>query len=705
MRIYIVTFVAFLATLLYVGSPLGSPEIGLTFPVYTRGLTALIGLGVEGYPGAFETQQFGSTTIYTDDVYRIQVTETPGRTRSIVRLRVEKHSGQPFGLSHVSVRVRIPRSGIQGIWYPSSDVSSSNVMSTDANHAIHDIADANYGVPYIAAASANSRNVFAMGFGRQDLSVIIDGDPVENGYYEFRLKATTARIAAVFEERFFISNDTSLSWFDTAATYADWVDALNGYRPFPVSERAYEPVYDTWYWSGDRVDEDLYLDTAKLASEVGAGLYLADAGWDAPAGEYDKWLDGRTGDYNPPPDKFTDLSKTFEAMRSEYNLGVQLWLQPFAVGRASSRYSRTRHLHIQIPQNYPSILAWPGLTYPPFVLPLGQNLESVNICPRVTGTHTYLRNLFTEMTTKYKPDGYWLDFIDGIATYCIAPHTHNYPLFGDGFRAALDTIKSTILASNPNAVVHFRAQYANLNNKSFANVWQSEDSPGDYDLMRVNALRLRPFSKGVVFASDQLYWPDSVDEATTAKFIMTSVMVGVPAFGLNLTYMPQSTYTMLKEWLRFYRMHKEDLAMGQFSPFGQLRVPNHKIEGAKGTFAYIRNLDFSELAAGRKTIYILNATDGNRFTGRVRGPSNVAAYSVQVFDRFLGAEVNPMKATVSRSGALSLNIAVEQGGMIVLTALEDKAAIETIPVQIAPRAPRARRKPPRLRKASGDRLP
>lgn len=654
--------------LLYAGSFIGAAEPGLNIPVYTRtGLTANVGLGIEDAQSPFTSVQTGNTTTYTNDIYRIIISENANRTRSIVRVRVERLTGEAFRTNGFSVRIRVPKAAIQGIWYPSADPSSTDVMAADATESIDDMSDANYGIPYIAAASSNTRNAFALGLGRQDLSVSIGGSPVQNGYYEFRLKSLTVKTTALFDERFYVSTDASMTWFDTAANYADWVDALHKYQPFPIGPTAYEPAYDAWYWSGDRVDDRLYLETAKLASEVGAGLYLADSGWDAPAGEYDKWLNGRTGDYNPPPEKFGNLAATFQSIRSDYKLGIDLWSQPFAIGRASERYPRTRNMHIQIPVDNAPWMGWQGLAFAPFALPLGRNLETVNLCPRLSATQTYLKNLFQEMATKYKPDGYWLDFIDGMASYCVAPHTHNYESFGDGFRKALDAIKSTIRTNNPNAIVQFRSKYANLNTKSFANVWQSEDSPEDFDRMRLNSIRLRPFSKGVVFASDQMFWQEGLDDAKVSKFIMTSVMVGVPSFGPNLSWSPPQTFKILKAWLGFYRAYKTDLNTGRFSPFGQLAMPNHKIEGQGRTFAYIRNLDFSELPADGKAIFILNASDSDQFSGMVKGPADVMSYSVKVFNRYLEAQPNDMTVNVDSRGILQLNIAVEQGGMVVLS--------------------------------------
>jgi hypothetical protein len=471
-----------------------------------------------------------------------------------------------------------------------------------------------------------------------------------------------------FDEVFYLSNDNSLSWFDTAANYADWVDGVTGYEQFPVNDRAYDPLYDTWYWSADRVDQGLYLETAKLAGEAGIPTFLADSGWDAPTGEYDKWLAGRTGDYNPPPGQFPDLAGTLNSIRNEYGLNVELWLQPFAVGRASSRYPRTRFQHIHVPwQN--TFPGWTGLTHAPFALPIRQDLETVNLCPRVTGTHAYLRSLFAEVSAKYTPDGYWIDFLDGLSSYCSAPHKHNVGLFGDGLNQALQAMKTAILEANPNAVVRFRAPYANLNTKRYASVWQSQDSPGDFDRMRMNALRLRPFSNGVVFASDQTYWKEITDPATASKFIITSLMVGVPAFGPDLIRMTPDVQRLLRAWVEFYKENRIDLVNGRFVPFGQLAMPNHKIEGETSTFVYVRN-NFPELIAEGQTIFIMNVTNGNQVVTRLRGPAGVGIYSVTVMNRFLGVEQGPIVVGADRSGIVNLNVSVEQGGMIHLTPLE-----------------------------------
>ncbi len=626
------------------------------------GADAIVNIPINISGGA--SANVGLTLAGSQSAYQIEIEKTGNGFRNIVRIHVVRFDKQPFKLIESTVTATVPRSAIQGIWYPSAPASSHEIMASDSSHALDGIADADYGIPYIASASSNLANVFAMGLGRQDLPVAITGRP-NGGTYQFQLSVLAERTAASFDESFYISTDPSQNWFDTAADYANWVDGINNYQPLPISNRAYEPLYDAWYWAKDRVDDRLYLETAQLAAEAGFGTYLADAGWDTAAGEYEKWLNGRTGDYDPPPDKFNDLPATFDTIRSGDGLGISLWLQPFAIGRASARYSQTRDMHIHVPSGTKSGLGWLGLTYPPFALPSGRDLETVNLCPRHAPTQAYLKNLFGEMAAKYRPEGYWIDFIDGVSTYCSATHSHDDALFGDGLRTALDGIKNTILENNPDAVIQFRAKYANLNTKPFANVWQTEDSPGDFEGMRLNSIRLRPFSRGVVFAADQMYWPKTTSEETVAKFIATSVMIGTPAFGPDLLAAPPSTLDMLKSWLAFYRAHRDELANGRFSIFGQLKVPNQIVEAPDATFVYLRNLDFSELPVGGRTIYLINAMDSDDVAVRVRAGTGV--YVVKVLDRYLAEGSDELRLETSPDGFIDIELPVQQGGMIVLS--------------------------------------
>jgi hypothetical protein len=638
---------------------LGSSDETLSIPVVLHG----------GLRGSIEVQAptVGGPLLQEDSqhwvngVFDIGLTETRANGQRFIKLHIESPSGALLGIESLSFRVFAPAAHIDGVWTPSGRVPDDRFISADPGTDFVTYSAANYGIPYLAAATAEGRNLLAMGLLEQDMSVTLHAAPAGNGLYEFQLNAQVPPNRIALDQQVFVSTDHSYDWFQIAQNYSDWVDAGIHYSQFPPTDRAYTPVYDTWYWSKDAVNDRMYLQTGQAASQTGLGTFLADSGWETATGEYDKWLLGSTGDYMPPPDKFPNLPATFDALRSSFNLNISLWLQPFAVGRMSIRYPATQGLHIQIPNSSNSV------SRAPFALPASSDtLEDVNLCPQLKSTHSYLRNLFTEMASTYAPDGYWLDFLDGMPSMCVAPHHHDFDTFGAGFTAALATIRDAILQNNPSPVVEFRAQYANLNNKAFANVWQPFDSPMDFDRMRLDSLRLRPFSKGVVMATDELYWPETLDEAGVARFVVTDVMSGVPAIGANLLDSRPSSVEIVRNWMDFYKTYQKDLTTGQVRPVGSFRVPDHSIESDSRIFVYIRSQAHIKFSASpRKQLFLMNASGVPRLHASILVSG--AGYEVQPYNHFAQPEGAPTQVRSDPQGVLNIDEVVQRGGMLVLT--------------------------------------
>jgi hypothetical protein len=76
----------------------------------------------------------------------------------------------------------------------------------------------------------------------------------------------------------------------------------------------------------------------------------------------------------------------------------------------------------------------------------------------------------------------------------------------------------------------------------------------------------------------------------------------------------------------------------------------------------------------------MNATNIDRFIGRVHPPEGASAYSARVLSRYLVAEPHAIQVDVDSRGVLNLNLAVQQGGMVVLTPVEGNHALsDTVP--------------------------
>jgi hypothetical protein len=642
---------------------LGSSVETLSIPVVLHGpLTGFLDIQAPTVGGPLRRED---PQHWVNDAFEVRLTENRPDGQRFINFHITSVSGGPLGIESLSFRALIPAARINGVWTPSGHVADDRLISADPGKEFVTYSAANYGIPYLAAATATGKNLLAMGLLKQDMSVELHAAPAADGLYQFELKATVPPNRTALDHQFFLSNDPTYTWFDIAEKYADWVDAGTHYKQFPISDRAYAPIYDSWYWSKDAVDTTLYVQTGRLASETGIGTFLADSGWDTDTGEYNKWLLGSTGNYMPPPEKFPNLPETFDTLKSVFNLNIHLWLQPFAVGRTSFRYPETQTLHIQRPNSSNSA------SLAPYDLPVSDGrLEDVNLCPQVSATQSYLRNLFTEMASTYHPDGYWIDFLDGVPAMCVAPHHHDYDTFGAGFHAAMKAIRDAILSNNSSPIVEFRAQYANLNNKSFANVWQPFDSPSDFDRMRLDALRLRPFSKGVVVAADELYWPDTLNDAGVARFAMTDVMTGVPSIGANLLDSRPSAVEIVKNWIKFYKTYQKDLTTGQFRPFGSFRVPDHSIESDNRMFVYFRSQgQVSFTASSRKELFLMNASGVPQMHTSIV-VSKAVRYQVQAYDHYLRPLGAATEIASDQQGLVNVSAAVQRGGMLVLTPIE-----------------------------------
>src|SRR5262249_49374364 len=97
--------------------------------------------------------------------------------------------------------------------------------------------------------------------------------------------------------------------------------------------------------------------------------------------------------------------------------------------------------------------------------------------------------------------------------------------------------------------------------------------------------------------------------------------------------------------------------------------PNHKIESESRTFVYLRNLDFTFVEAGAPTVYLLNATDSDSITTRVRVGDANRQYSLITTDRFLTVSSVPISLTSTQDGILNVKAVGKGGGMAVPTHL------------------------------------
>lgn len=571
----------------------------------------------------------------------------------ILNFRLYRPDGKPFKLLHYSAGVTIPYAPGNGIW-SYNQIPKKGIINASIDQALELDTAPNIGIPFALLADRSGINRLALGLLHQDRIVALRG-AADAGKKSYRLSATQMETihGASIEDTFYISRK-SQNWFRIAELYARSVDRARSYRPSPLSEAVFKPTYDTWYWTQDRINQQLLWEVALSAQKIGFENFLIDAGWDTLPGEYFKWLDGSTGDYQPPPQLFPDFPGLLDRIRNLLGMRVMLWTQQYALGRKSVQYPRYNN----------------ALTY---ILEkaTGQLVETPALCPRVDSTQQYMTELFERLVDEYRPDSFWFDWQDGIPSFCNAPHFHSHDTFGQGYNTTQQVIADTIRMRNPKIFVEMRWPSANLNNKPYTQLWQPFDAPGDIETMRLQAMNMRPFSSGVAIGTDEMYWSPGVSDATAAKFMATVVFSGVPYFGPNLLKEPQRRRDMLRAWLEFYKVNRADLTSGEFEPYGSFNRPDQKIEGPQRTFIFYKSRygGIVNLHRANARIYIVNASSVPGIDIRLSGLAG-GRYQAEISDLYLrkaGEQTLEINPEISTDGATRIMLNVPVGCMLTLT--------------------------------------
>ena len=609
-----------------------------------------------------DSWQTTSENSYVGGGYRLSFDENSWRGRSDLSISLGRDDGQTFVVNNFQVTFELQSPNLFALWSPNSYPwahQNYRALSTDS---FADVTSPNSGIPYVLAATREGKNLLALGLMNQNRVIRVSGNPQPNGDYLIDFVPQTPLRLGNFNETLF-TDTTPGDWFQVTQGYADWVDAHLNYQPFPISPACYSPMYDLWYWTFDNTSIEVYWESLVQAKDLGFESYLFDAGWESEPGDLFQWLDGALGNYSAPADKLPGFANFLQQVRQTLQMNVVLWMAPYAMGRQSVGYTQMKDAHIlfrETDQRYKG-----GIETAPQTLALDTRFdENVNLCPRTPVTQSYIRSLFERVSATYSPDGYWLDFQDDIPFLCEAPHAHIHS-FGTGFDDCQKEIGDTIQQQLHQPSVEMRFPVANLNNKRYANLWQSQDSPADYDAMRLCSLLMRPFSRGVVMGTDEMFWPPNTDDVTVAKFVATTILTGVPAISADFSAAPATQSAIVKAWLAFYKANREDLTQGTFRPIGDFVLPDQKIESARSAFIYLRSGRTTDVAidGDAPTIYVANCTDSDLVSLKL-ADIGTGAYQEQVLDPYL-TEIS--RTSVLSNNALQISLAVPQGGMLRLT--------------------------------------
>ena len=486
------------------------------------------------------------------------------REYQVVRLnRVDKQS---FRITEYAYTCRIELGRVATVFDTQVPAGPSIFRQAPQLNAVIDVRP-NAGIPFMMACDHLGRSSLAVGAIDQTGTYRIAGRPHNNEYVirlerrEYGLEGFTG---TQFEDGLYASTDSTF-WFDAARAYADVVDAVSDYKPRPVPGFAYQPYYSTWYAFSDHIDERVVWDNAAIARDMGVGNFLIFIGW----GACEDWFsDTNTwGDYTPCASRFKDLAALIARMQGELGLHVQIWAAPTWIGSSSSSFARMKDFRSK----------WPDGGY-------DRNLD-----PRSPQAREHIRERLATLAREQGVDGVYFDFLDTLYNRNDAAHAKDPAHFGTAYAAFLRACHDGFAAVRPDPMVELRLPFANLLGKHHASLFNTTYSEKDWERNRLLAVMLRPFARGVATRCDPLMiTPQQMENRDEIGRMLSAVILcGPPGISMDLTKLEPGRRKQLAAWLSFYRRHAENLARGEFRPFGrEYHYPEMMV--THGTTAYAR---------------------------------------------------------------------------------------------------------------------
>lgn len=551
----------------------------------------------------------------------------------------------PFVVKELRVSIRVPLDGVVAVW--DTQVPPCGTMFRRAPEMEFAIdTRANVGIPLVVLVDAYGNNRIAAGFVEQSKVCHISGERSGCMYNLTltRLCGDSDKPSGRFESVLYL-DELRDYWFSCVKDYACTVDRLSGYKARPVPKSAYEPVYSTVYPYSDAIEEDLVWRSAVEASKLGMKQILIDVGWSNEL----SWADSGNdyGAYEPNTKKFPNFKALVKRMHDELGMRVVLWVSPTWIGRQSKYYEQVKDYRVK----------WPDGDY------------DRNLCPRTAEARNYLSQRLGALAREYAVDGFWIDFLDTCPTVCDAPHAHDVADFAEGLAMMLDDIYKAVASANRSATVEYRVPYSNLFVKPYANVFETTDAPTDHAANRLMGIFVRAYSDGVVIKGDPVCWEKDVHHEEVARNCMTAIMLGVPAFSVDLLSMDEGRKSQIKAWIDFYNANRDDLLKGEFSPFGaSFHYPDLKIVSDRQAFVMLttRKSRVIPIEKPVTTLHIMNVNppEHGQLRLTVEGLAD-GKYIGRYYDCFLHSD--RQNEFVCSGGKMQLNTDMPTGGMLTLT--------------------------------------
>lgn len=585
----------------------------------------------------------GFIKVYRSGDYKVTIDDRKiGEEEFVINYELIRTDGKPFKMIDAKVQCKTSYSGIYKIFNPGT-MNQQNYQ-IDLPFRIAGGSRAEHDQPVIWMQQTDGKNTLTIGLLDQISVANFEGSTydthnggeapgIANSYVRVSLNRPLRNTAPVdkYKDGIYVNANSSITWFEALKKYSKAVDSARNFKNGSISDWALNPMWHSWYAHADVIDEKQIRIDGRLAKELGMTTIEIDAGWNIPPGV--SYSFDNDGDYVFDPVRFPDPKGMIDEMHTA-GQRVVLHVGPLLMGKDTKAWKTMKDCMVVV-----------------------NGKEDPHMDPRLKKVHDYLLNSWEFMFKTYGIDGLWYDFLE--LPEHVDPVAPGREVVSTDIHVAytllMESLYKKALAINPNATVILRRGSANLNSKTYcSHVWPS-DTPQDYNMNRRDVVYLKTFGDGVVTHACCTSWSISEEDVNVARHMASLVMAGVPAFSFKLAEATENHKKIVKAWLKFYELNKNDLVFGSMNPL--LPTPPSaalSIDAEKQAF-----VGFFEAIPGLVTVAehldkvtIINAFN-NRTATRVEGVSGT--WQVEVYDQ-TWQSINKLKLKSDNKGGININL-------------------------------------------------
>jgi hypothetical protein len=618
--------------------------------------------------GGRATAECAGSALYQSGPYRLALERQTSAGATVIDFSLRRDDGAIFELLRYRVTSRVPCVDI--ITPAVRFTGYAHIKSHNPEELISTATTKEF--PFALFGSRTGENRFSIGL--QDLLTetrIFRGATRGRVYYdsvaacfERPINGVTLRTAEVRDALWV--NRGRQSWYHTLCAYWDWIDRRRQYTPNPTPESAFGPIWCSWHYLTD-IDEEKIWENAKAALALGIRVAVIDAGWYCPdvgVPFSDSPLTSNTfgfGRIEADKRKFPDMAGLVERIHRELGLFVWAWCTPrwtFRALESGPGAVDRRLLDLRVRTRQGEIAQF--------------------LCTRTPDAREHAARLTRNMLERYGFDGLKFDCweLDDAACVCTADHPHDTDTAGQGTLAWARTIRASMIAARPDAVVWF-------NNTSLKQFSSFSCSPNEVychpdENWRMSVLA-KTYARGMASQLMEGSWHGEEEDKNVARQLAVFMMGHVPEVQVNLRELRESHKHLVKAWFGFYVQHRKDLLFGDYEPFGfegmlggpiATTPPNVRIDSGGKLFLLLGPVSCVSIAVRPETreIFVFNQRNG-ALQSLSFGGLSPGEWHLTVFDIF--HEPVAQKTLEAKAGLVAVDLGISEGAFARLAFVGD----------------------------------